>query len=123
MVVIMVLMRLCGLLGGRGLIGRRLGEVLVVVHPHLEHAAGDADLSAEGVDSLGVGLVDAPAHAVRELAHPVLLLRRELGSEPLLPRRQRGRGGGPHGELVVVRRRRRVVRARGAAELLARGLG
>lgn len=60
--------------------GRGLGEVLVVVHPHLEHPAGDADLVAEGVDGAAVGLVDAPPDAVRELQHAVLLLQREHGT-------------------------------------------
>lgn len=71
----------------------RLGEVFVVVHPHLEDAAGDADLGAERVDGGGVGLVDAPPDAVREFTHPLLLLRRELGPEALLarPRRRGGR--------------------------------
>lgn len=97
-VVAMLLRRRRGLglglgLGGWGR-GRDLGEVLVVVHPHLEDAPGDADLGAEDVYGVGVGLVDAPADAVRELAHAVLLLRRELGPETLLARR-RGSGSRP----------------------------
>jgi hypothetical protein len=60
-------------LGGRGR-GWDLGEVLLVVHPHLEDAPGDADLGAEGVDGVGVGLVDAPPEAVSELAHSLLLV-------------------------------------------------
>jgi hypothetical protein len=108
--------------------GRDLGEVLVVVHPHLEDAPGDADLGAEGVHGVGVGLVDAPPDAVRELAHEVLLLRRELGPETLLARRG-GSGGRPsyYGHLRVGRVRVRVRRwrgrGRGAAQLLAGRLG
>jgi len=111
-------------LGGWGR-GWDLGEVLVVVHPHLEDAPGDADLGAEGVHGVGVGLVDAPPDAVRELAHAVLLLRRELGPETLLARRRGSGGRAPYGHLRVgrVRRRSGRVRGRGAAKLLARRLG
>lgn len=110
-------------LGGRGR-GWDLGEVLVVVHPHLEDAPGDADLGAEGVDGVGVGLVDAPPEAVSELAHSLLLVRRELGPKPLLARRWGSGGRAPDGQLRVGRERRRrrrgrVVRGRGAAQLLA----
>lgn len=107
--------------------GRDLGEVLVVVHPHLEDAPGDADLGAEGVHGVGVGLVDAPADAVGELAHAVLLLRRELGPETLLARRRGSGGRAPYGRQLRVghwvRRRRGRVSGRGAAQLLARRLG
>uniref|UniRef100_A0A8R7PEU2 Uncharacterized protein n=1 Tax=Triticum urartu TaxID=4572 RepID=A0A8R7PEU2_TRIUA len=100
---------------------RGLGEVLVVAHPHLEDAAGHADLGAQGVHHAVVELLHAPAHAVRGLQHALLLLRRELDPEPLLARR-RGRGGRPtHGRLHLARRGR--PGGRGAAQLLARELG
>jgi hypothetical protein len=81
---------------GRSRLRRRLdaldGEaVLVVVHPDLEHAALDADLLAEGVHHGVVQVLQAPPHALRELQHPRLLLRRELGAEPLLRRPDRRR--------------------------------
>uniref|UniRef100_A0A804LUZ5 Uncharacterized protein n=1 Tax=Zea mays TaxID=4577 RepID=A0A804LUZ5_MAIZE len=58
--------------------------VLVVVHPHLEHVALDADLLAELLHGGLVVLLDAPPQPLRERQHPVLLLLRELGAEPLL---------------------------------------
>uniref|UniRef100_A0A0A9EM65 Uncharacterized protein n=1 Tax=Arundo donax TaxID=35708 RepID=A0A0A9EM65_ARUDO len=65
------------------------GEVvLVVVHPDLEDAAFDADLLAEGLHHAVVELLEAPPDALRELQHARLLLRGELGAEPLLGRRQ-----------------------------------
>jgi hypothetical protein len=65
--------------------------VLVVVHPDLEHAALDTDLLAKGVHHVVVLVLQAPPHALRELEHPRLLLRRELCAEPLLRRPDRHR--------------------------------
>ena len=62
---------------------------LVVVHPHLEHVALDADLGAEALHRVLVLLLDAPPDAARERAHLLLLLRRELGAEALLHRHER----------------------------------
>jgi hypothetical protein len=73
----------------RGSSGRGLGEVLVVVHPHLEDLAGHPDLVAERVDGAAVGLLDAPPDAVREVQHALLLIRGELCAEPLLAGRRR----------------------------------
>lgn len=57
--------------------------VLVVVHPHLEDLAPHADLLAELLHQRLVLLLHPPAQPLRERQHLLLLLRRELGPEPL----------------------------------------
>jgi hypothetical protein len=75
---------------------RLLAEgVLVVVHPDLEDVALDVDLVAELLHGGLVVLLDAPAHALRERQHPVLLLLGELGAEPLFAGPGPARAGGP----------------------------
>jgi hypothetical protein len=71
--------------------------VLVVVHPDLEHLALDADLVAELLHGGLVVLLDAPPQPLRERQHPVLLLRSELGAEPLLTRPGPGRPAAAQG--------------------------
>lgn len=58
--------------------------MLVIVHPDLEDVALDPGLGAELLDRRLVVLLNSPAEPLREHQHPVLLLLRELGPEPLL---------------------------------------
>jgi hypothetical protein len=62
-------------------------DVLVVVHPHLEHLAPHGGLRAELLHQRVVLLLHPPPEPLRERQHLLLLLRRELGPEPLPARR------------------------------------
>jgi hypothetical protein len=90
---------------------RLLAEgVLVVVQPDLEDVALDADLVAELLHGGLVVLLDAPAHALREHQHLVLLLLGELGAESLLagpgPAQAGGSGAQGHAAERAQRRHR-----------------
>jgi|UniRef100_A0A804UG29 hypothetical protein len=106
---------LLGLLGlllplGRRQVRRRLppaaaADVLVVVHPDLEDLPPDADLVAEVLHQRVVLLLHPPAEAFRERQHLLLLLRRELGPDPLPPDvalRVRVRRGGEPGRRATL---------------------
>jgi hypothetical protein len=93
--------------------------VLVVVHPHLEHLAPHADLRAELLHQRLLLLLHPPSEPLRERQHPRLLLRRELGPEPLpvLPLLRGGRrpplvAGGVGGGGAAAAAGRAVVRER-----------
>jgi hypothetical protein len=61
-------------------------SILVVVHPHFEHVALDADLGAELVERHVIVPLNPPPDPLRELQHLILLLLRELCPEPLRTR-------------------------------------
>jgi hypothetical protein len=58
-------------------------SILVVVHPHFEHVALDADLGAELVELHVIVPLNPPPDPLRKLQHPILLLLCELRPEPL----------------------------------------
>jgi len=58
--------------------------MLIVMHPHLEYVPFDTQFHAKLLDCCLVMFLDPPAELLCKTAHFVLLLLRELGSEPLL---------------------------------------
>lgn len=115
MVIIIVLISISSTVINKVVISTNLlggsRSCLVIMHPNLKHLSLHTNLAAKPLNLQVVFSGYSPPEPLRELQHSLLLLRRELRTEPLLPRRRWRRSRRVEVVVVVVAHHHLLVSA------------